>query len=50
MLKTNVIDPGGPVTEKPTIPTTDLGEASHIEVVDRLLQVDNAFVVDVGKR
>ena len=48
MLKTNVIDPGGPVTEKPTIPTTDLGEASHIEVVDRLLQVDNAFVVDVG--
>lgn len=36
------------MTETPTIPTTDLGEASHIEVVDRLLQIENTFVVDVG--
>ena len=36
------------MTENPAIPTKDLGEASHIEVVDRLLQIDNAFLVDVG--
>ena len=36
------------MTEKPAISTTYLGEASHIEVVDRLLQIDGALVVDVG--
>ena len=34
--------------EHATVPGTDLGEASHIEVVDRLLDVDGRRLVDVG--
>lgn len=30
------------------ISSTDLGEASHIEAVDKLLKIDGRFVVDVG--
>lgn len=31
-----------------TISKTDLGEGSHVEVLDRLLSVDSQFLVDVG--
>ena len=34
--------------ERATMPATDLGEASHVEVVDRLLDVDGRHLVDVG--
>ena len=36
------------MTAQAHISKTELGEASHIEVVDRLLQIDDTFVVDVG--
>lgn len=30
------------------IPVTDLGEAGHLDVLDRLVDIDGKFVVDVG--
>ena len=36
------------VSEHTTLPKADLGEASHIEVVEQLLQVDGQYLVDVG--
>ena len=36
------------MSEHTTLPKADLGEASHIEVVEQLLQVDGQYLVDVG--
>ena len=36
------------MNERAAMPVTDLGEASHVEVVDRLLDVDGRRLVDVG--